>query len=105
MGVSLELEFGMLRIGILYLVSGLVGTLCSAVFLPQMIMVGASGAVLGLFGACLADFLVNLGEMERPLCTALQLALSFAINLVIGVTPYVDNFAHLGGMLVSKRCA
>ena len=39
-GKSLEEDFGLLRIGTLYLVSGLVGNVASATFLPLQITVG-----------------------------------------------------------------
>jgi membrane associated rhomboid family serine protease len=51
-GFSLEREFGWKRIGPLYLFGGIYGTMCSLVFLPDSLMVGASGAAFALLGAC-----------------------------------------------------
>lgn len=47
------------RIGMLYLVSGVGGSVLSALFLQQNISVGASGALFGLLGAMLSELLTN----------------------------------------------
>ena len=49
--VPLERSFGSWRIGSLYLLSGIFGTMVSAVFLPEVLSVGASASVFGLVGA------------------------------------------------------
>jgi membrane associated rhomboid family serine protease len=57
-------------------------------------LVGASGAVFGLFGAILL-VLRRLGRSARPIVTII------AINAVIGfVVPNISWQAHLGGLLV-----
>ena len=45
-------RFGTWRIAVLYLLSGLFGTIVSIVFLPGVLSVGASASVFGLVGAC-----------------------------------------------------
>ena len=49
--VPLEREFGSWRIGALYLLSGIFGTMVSVIFLPDVLSVGASASVFGLIGA------------------------------------------------------
>lgn len=96
LGFGLERLFGHVRIALLYVASGLFGTMVSVVFLPGVISVGASASVFGLIGACWADVLVNFAAR----CTlrgsgVLTLTLSTAVNLFIGLTPFVDNFMHV----------
>ena len=59
LGVGVERAFGLKRTALLYLVSSLAGTLASALFLPGVLSVGASGGVFGLIGAYWSDALLN----------------------------------------------
>ena len=65
-----------------------------------MRQVGASASVFGLVGACWADVIVNFCARctlaNSGFCTLL---IATIINVLIGLTPYVDNFMHLGGMI------
>ena len=48
--MPLERSFGSWRIGSLYVLSGIFGTMVSVVFLPEVLSVGASASVFGLVG-------------------------------------------------------
>ncbi|CAH9073143.1 unnamed protein product [Cuscuta europaea] len=98
-GIRLEQEFGFVKIGLLYILSGMGGSLASALFVRMTISVGASGALFGLLGAMLSELLTNWTIYENKLATLLTLILIILINLAVGVLPHVDNFAHLGGFL------
>ncbi|KAJ4844638.1 Retinoblastoma-like protein 1 [Turnera subulata] len=58
-GIRLEQEFGFIRIGLVYLLSGFGGSLFSALFIRTRISVGASGALFGLLGAMLSELITN----------------------------------------------
>ncbi|KAF2313242.1 hypothetical protein GH714_009944 [Hevea brasiliensis] len=58
-GIRLEQQFGFVRVGIVYLLSGLGGSILSSLFIQQNISVGASGALFGLLGAMLSELLTN----------------------------------------------
>ncbi|XP_068338543.1 RHOMBOID-like protein 1 isoform X3 [Pyrus communis] len=58
-GIQLEQEFGFVRIGFLYLMSGFGGSLLSALFIQYGISVGASGALFGLLGSMLSELISN----------------------------------------------
>nr|KJB52825.1 hypothetical protein B456_008G279300 [Gossypium raimondii] len=58
-GIRLEQQFGFVRIGILYLVSGFGGSVLSSLFIRNNISVGASGALFGLLGAMLSELITN----------------------------------------------
>ncbi|KAM3312430.1 hypothetical protein ACQJBY_032384 [Aegilops geniculata] len=58
-GIRLEQEFGFVRIGLVYLISGFGGSLMSALFIRASISVGASGALFGLIGSMLSELITN----------------------------------------------
>ncbi|KAF8396791.1 hypothetical protein HHK36_018424 [Tetracentron sinense] len=58
-GIRLEQEFGFVRIGLLYVISGFGGSLLSALFIQSSISVGASGALFGLLGGMLSELITN----------------------------------------------
>jgi hypothetical protein len=47
------------RIGLVYLISGLGGSLMSALFIRSSVSVGASGALFGLIGSMLSELITN----------------------------------------------
>uniref|UniRef100_A0A2N9I3W5 RHOMBOID-like protein n=1 Tax=Fagus sylvatica TaxID=28930 RepID=A0A2N9I3W5_FAGSY len=98
-GIRLEQEFGFVKIGVLYLLSGLGGSLLSAIHTKSTISVGASGALFGLMGAMLSELLTNWTIYANKCAALLTLLLVIAINLAVGFLPRVDNAAHIGGFL------
>lgn len=98
-GIRLEQEFGFLKIGIIYLLSGFGGSLLSALFLQNQISVGASGALFGLLGAMLSELLTNWTIYANKCAALTTLVLVVALNLAVGILPHVDNFAHIGGFI------
>ncbi|GFQ04785.1 inactive rhomboid protein 1 [Phtheirospermum japonicum] len=98
-GIRLEQEFGFVRIGLLYLISGFGGSLLSALFIQSNISVGASGALFGLLGGMLSELITNWSIYANKVAALLTLVVIIAINLAVGILPHVDNFAHIGGFL------
>ncbi|CAN8293933.1 unnamed protein product [Cochlearia groenlandica] len=98
-GIRLEQQFGFIRVGIIYLVSGFGGNILSSLFLQNKISVGASGALLGLLGAMLSELLINWTIYADKLAALFTILFIVAIDLAIGLLPWVDNFAHIGGFL------
>eukprot|EP01006_Ploeotia_vitrea_P057564 TRINITY_DN68190_c3_g2_i1.p2 TRINITY_DN68190_c3_g2~~TRINITY_DN68190_c3_g2_i1.p2 ORF type:complete len:395 (+),score=184.44 TRINITY_DN68190_c3_g2_i1:116-1300(+) len=100
LGASMEEAFGAWRVGTIYILSGIYGNVASAIFLPEIPTVGASGALYGLIGALFGDFLHNYKSMTEGRCAYFtQLVISSIVGLVIGLFPFIDNFAHLGGWI------
>lgn len=108
-GAAIETSHGFLAATILFVIPAVGGTILSAIFLPEYITVGASGGIFGLIGACLSDIIINWkllfcdfvtenGKRHRHAMVVVFLLLDIALNSIIGLTPYVDNFTHLGGM-------
>ncbi|GMI76311.1 RHOMBOID-like 2 [Hibiscus trionum] len=98
-GVRLEQQFGFVRIGLIYLLSGLGGSILSSLFIQHNISVGASGALFGLLGAMLSELLTNWTIYTNKAAALITLVVIIAVNLAVGILPHVDNFAHIGGFL------
>lgn len=96
-GIRMEREFGFVRIGLLYVIAGLGGSVMSGLFVRSNISVGASGAVFGLLGAMLSELIINWTIYSDKVASLLMLILIVAVNLGVGILPHVDNFAHIGG--------
>ncbi|KAL0752170.1 hypothetical protein Bca101_034173 [Brassica carinata] len=87
------------RIGVIYIMSGMGGSILSSLFIRNDISVGASGALFGLLGSMLSELLTNWTIYSNKIAAFLTLLFVIVINLGIGSLPYVDNFAHVGGFL------
>ncbi|XP_061359393.1 RHOMBOID-like protein 1 [Gastrolobium bilobum] len=98
-GIRLEQEFGFVRIGFLYVISGFGGSLLSSLFIQSGISVGASGALFGLLGGMLSELLINWTIYANKLAALSTLIVIIVINLAVGILPHVDNFAHIGGFV------
>lgn len=98
-GVGLERFYGRGRYLALYLLSGFAGNVVSFLFSAAPSL-GASTAVFGLLGAEGVFFYQNrvlFGSMaRRSLTNLVTIAL---INFVIGLSPGIDNWGHLGGLI------
>ncbi|XWS16440.1 hypothetical protein CRYUN_Cryun34aG0087600 [Craigia yunnanensis] len=100
-GIRLEQEFGFLRIGPLYMLSGFGGSLRSALTpgRKQTISVGASGALFGLLGAMLSDLITNWTNYTNKCQSLSTMLLIISLNLAVGFLPHVDSSAHIGGFI------
>ncbi len=96
-GGQLETFLGKTKYLIVFLVSGIVGSLFSCV-MHSVSSVGASGAIFGLLGSLLYfgyHYRLYLGSVLRT-----QVIPIIIINLIIGFRlPGIDNFAHIGGLV------
>lgn len=98
-GVELEKRFGHARFGLIYLVGAFGGNTFSFLFSPNPSL-GASTSIFALLGAEIVFFYQNRGVFGKGAKRALQNVISIAvINLIIGLSPGIDNYAHLGGLL------
>lgn len=98
-GIRLEQQFGFARVGVIYMLSGIGGSILSTLFIKNNISVGASGALFGLLGAMLSELLTNWTIYANKAAALTTLVIIILINLAVGILPHVDNFAHIGGFL------
>ncbi|KAJ0452284.1 putative peptidase S54, rhomboid, Rhomboid-like superfamily [Helianthus annuus] len=96
-GIRLEQQFGFLRVGVIYLLSGFGGSVLSALFIQRNISVGASGALFGLLGTMLSELFTNWTIYSNKAAALFTLVIIVVVNLAVGILPFVDNFAHIGG--------
>lgn len=96
-GSQIESFMGKWKYLIIYLFSGLMGSLFSITF-SNYASIGASGAIFGLLGSMLYfgyHYRVYLGNVIKS-----QIIPLIILNLVFGfMLSGVDNFAHIGGLL------
>lgn len=103
-----EQLFGRIPMIVIYLTSGLLGGVLSMTRNPNVVSVGASGAVFGLYGAFAAYLVFRKTAIAEPVWskTTRQIATFVGINLVYGlVTPGIDMSAHIGGLVVGFAVA
>jgi rhomboid protease GluP len=99
LGRELERFYGHWRFLLLYLLGGFTGALASYLFTPHPSL-GASTATFGLLGAYGILAFRNqriFGPRSRLILrNVIQIGI---INLLLGLSPSIDNWAHLGGAL------
>jgi membrane associated rhomboid family serine protease len=104
-GPPVERLFGLPRMLTIYFLSGVAGVAFSLAFSAAP-SAGASGAIFGLLGA-LAGFLLLhrrlFGKAANVQLT--QIALVAVLNLAIGLSPGIDNWGHLGGLVAGLALA
>ena len=78
-------------------------------------LINSINLVLGFIGACLADIVMNWsllfsdfvtenGKKHRHAIVVLVLILDIALNTIIGLTPYVDNFNRKSSSTQLSQC-
>lgn len=96
---DVEKLIGPLRMAIIYIMSGVAGNLASAIFVPYRAEVGPAGSQFGLL-ACLFVEVIHCWQMlKRPGIALLQLGGVTTVLFLIGLLPWVDNYAHLFGFI------
>jgi len=99
-GLRAEEMFNIQEYLLIYFLSGLAGNLLSLAFGPYsapglpFVSAGASGAIFGVFGACII-------YVRRAVGQSIITALMYAFFLfMINIGPGVNFLAHLGGLAV-----
>ena len=97
-GSGLERRFGHWRFLLLYGLSSFAGNVMSFLISPNPSL-GASTAIFGLLGAEMVFFYQNRELFGSGARRALQNVITVAaINFIIGLSPGIDNWGHLGGL-------
>lgn len=96
-GPQVEELFGSRRFLFLYLVTGVVGFILSALWYhPAALSVGSSGSIFGLIGILISHLSQRPGFATEYRASLIRWALFI---LVIGLFLGADNAAHIGGLL------
>ncbi len=97
-GANLERAYGHGRFLLLYLLSGFAGNVISFMMSPTP-SIGSSTAIFGLIAAQ-GVFLYQNRRLIRNAQGMLINTLTIAgINLVLGLSPGIDNWGHMGGLI------
>ncbi len=98
-----ERFYGSLQFLLIYLISGLFGSLASLFFAARTgVSVGASGAIFGVVGALLAVVLTKHSKLPPALAAGMRSSMLMFIgySLVMGfIARFIDNAAHIGGLV------
>ena len=98
-GAGMESRMGHLRFVMLYLVSGFAGNVFSFLF-SDAPSLGASTAVFGLLAAEGVFLYLNKDLFGKRAQKALSNIIMVAgVNLFIGLSPGIDNWGHIGGLI------
>ncbi|KIJ45523.1 hypothetical protein M422DRAFT_29657 [Sphaerobolus stellatus SS14] len=96
-----ERELGSVAFFILYFSAGVFGNVLGANFaILGSASTGASGAIFGTVAVEWIDLAFHWKIVERPVRRLVFLIIDIVIGVAIGYIPYVDNFAHLGGLFM-----
>lgn len=101
-GPLVERFVGNVGYALLYIVSGLAGSMASLWWNPVAISAGASGAVFGVAGATLGMLLLRRDTVPPDVMQMLRKNMTnfVVLNVVLGfAVPRVDMAAHLGGLI------
>ncbi len=101
-GAVLERLLGRMSFLVLYTLAGLGGSLASVYWHPQVVGVGASGAIFGLYGGLLGVLWLGATPLPSHVTAALgKNAIGFVmVNMFYSLTSTdIDIAAHLGGLV------
>lgn len=96
---DLERLAGWFRIMIIFISSGIGGNIVSAFFTPYQPEVGPSGALFGLMAALVMEVVQKWRILRDPVWDLFKLLLVILLLFIVGVLPYVDNYAHVAGFI------
>jgi len=100
-GRMLEVLQGRWRLELLFVFSVVTGSLASLYWHPHVVSVGASGGIFGLIGVVAAMVVRHRKAFPAHLWRGLRkwLFQVLAYNVVLFLLPFIDNAAHVGGLL------
>lgn len=108
LGRLVEQTHGSMRTFAIYMLAGLAGALASAGFGAPGMSAGASGAVLGLLGALIAELALHRDAYPKRWRATLLAPLLFvaAAQVLIGFFyPAIDQWAHVAGLVAGAAGA
>ena len=99
-GLFFEKVLGAKKYFIVYLITGVAGSAVSVWWHTNAVSVGASGAVMGLYGVYFALLFTNILPIVvyRGFFKIWSIAI-VVVTLLIGLAPGIDNAAHIGGLV------
>jgi rhomboid protease GluP len=97
-GSSLERFYGHGRFLLLYLLSGYAGNVVSFMMTPSNSL-GSSTAIFGLLAAQAVFIYQNRSLIRNSRSLLINTIAIAGFNLLLGLSPRIDNWGHLGGLI------
>ncbi len=88
------------HLAIVFLLSVIGGGLMSLIFLPEIPAIGASGGIIGFLGYLTAYGFKRRKLLSNAFLKNMLFNIGFIAVMGIFIIPNIDNFGHLGGLLV-----
>jgi len=98
-GIQMERDFGTWRIMVIYMASGIFGFAFGASYSGVSSSVGCSGSLYGLLACLLLDLIQSWRLIIEPWKELIKMLTIIVFSLGVGLIPYIDNFAHVGGFI------
>lgn len=98
-GMYLEPIMGRAKFLVAYLSCGVLASLTSIWWNDNIVSVGASGAIFGMYGLFLALLTTNYIDKNIRKAMLQSILIFVGYNLVYGLKDGIDNAAHIGGLL------
>lgn len=99
LGLMIEHKLGGKRFALIYLLSGFCGGLTSIMMHEVGFSIGASGSIMGLYGAFLALLASKIFEKNAAKALLISTGIVTVFTLLNGLSAGIDNAAHIGGLI------
>lgn len=96
---DLEKLAGWVRMLIIYITSGIAGSLASAIFLPYHVEAGPTGSQFGILACLFVEVIQSWQMLKSPISAIGKLAVLMLFLFIVGLFPWIDNYAHLVGFV------
>ncbi|CAF0723463.1 unnamed protein product [Rotaria sordida] len=96
----LEKLAGCIRVMIIYIVSGFVGSLASALFLRDSVQVGPGGGQFAILACYLSELFLAWRSLKRPWIPFFKIIICLFLLFTVGLLPLVDNYSQCFGFLI-----
>src|SRR5262249_44413926 len=101
-GPLVERLYGNLAFAVIYIASGIGGSIASFATSPTRVGVGASGAICGVLGGLVAFLVVHRQRIPKTILTSFKKSLIWVVvsmAVLAYLIPNIDHQAHLGGFV------
>lgn len=97
---TIERDTGFYRMMLTFMVCGTYGYILSCIFIPRAISAGTTGALIGLLGLMICDLIASWKIDKHPVLNLVTIIVFIVILIIFGLFPFVDNFSHIGGLIM-----
>lgn len=101
MGKEIEKSIGSIRFFLVYVSAAIFGFVMGGNYASSLSpSTGASGGLFGIIALNMLDLFYSWSDRVSPVKDLMFILLDMVISFVLGLLPGVDNFSHIGGLLM-----